>query len=432
MSMINPDNKLKSMELYRALAEKIDSFDELAEYRNEFVIDDPNLIYMDGNSLGRLPKRSTDRAAKVINEEWGKLLIRSWGINWFEAPRKIGAKIAHLVGAREDEVIVSDSTTNNLFKVVMAAFTMQPGRTKIVSDEFNFPSDLYVLQGCSNIFGGRYNIDLVHSEDGITIDEKSIDQALDSDTAVLILSHVVFKSGFLYDAERITALAHQKGVLVIWDLSHSVGSVPAYLDSWNADFAIGCTYKYLNGGPGAPAFLYVNREIQKKAVSPIWGWFGDGKPFNFDLQYQPGDGINRFLVGTPNILSLLTLEPGVDLILEAGLDRLREKSWLQTSFLIDLFDLALAPLGFTLGTPREPSRRGSHISIRHPEGYRINLALINDMKVIPDFREPDNIRLGIAPIYTRFIDIWEAVDRISRVMEKGLYKKYSTSRQNVT
>ena len=227
-------------------------------------------------------------------------------------------------------------------------------------------------------------------------------------------------------------MAHKKGALVIWDLSHSVGAVPVDLDGWNADFAIGCTYKYLNGGPGAPAFLYINQKIQKEAVSPVWGWFGDGNPFSFDLKYQPGDGINRFLVGTPNILSLLTMEPGVDLLLEAGIGRLREKSLRQTAFLIDLFDHELAPLGFSLGTPRESARRGSHVSIRHPEGYRINQALINDMQVIPDFREPDNIRLGIAPMYTRFIDIWEAVERISRLMKERLFEKYSPSRLTVT
>ncbi len=253
--------RLESLEPYRELAEKLDTADELACFRNEFVIDDPSLIYMDGNSLGRLPKRSVERAASVVNEEWGKLLIRSWGINWYAAPRKIGAKIARLIGAAGSEVIMSDSTTNNLFKVVMAALMMQPGRKTIVSDEFNFPSDLYVLQGCSNIFGGRVQ----HRSDPfqrmeLRSDERIEIALIDSDTAVVVLSHVVFKSGFLYDAARITDMAHKKGALVVWDLSHSVGSVPVDLDGWNADFAIGCTYKYLNGGPGAPAFLYVNQK----------------------------------------------------------------------------------------------------------------------------------------------------------------------------
>ena len=417
---------------YNRIAEVLDAQDEIASFRNEFVIDDPNMIYVDGNSLGRMPKRSAKRAAEVVNEEWGKQLIRSWGVNWFEAPGKIGAKIAGLVGAADDEVVVCDSTTMNLYKVVMAALMMQTGRNKIVTDEFNFPSDHYVIQGCANIFGNRYEIGVIKSDDGITITDSAIDAMIDTNTAVLILSHVVFKSGFLYDAARITEFAHKKGVLVVWDLSHSVGSVPVELDKWDADFAIGCTYKYLNGGPGAPAFLYVNSKIQDRAVSPIWGWFGDKRPFNFDLKFEPAEGIKRFLVGTPNVISMLTMEPGVDLLLEARMDRLRKKSIKQTSFLIEMNDKFLAPLGFSLGTPREEARRGSHVSIRHPEGYRINLALINDLQVIPDFREPDNIRLGIAPIYTRFVDIWEAVARLSRVMEEGLYKKYSSDRQAVT
>lgn len=417
---------------YKRIAEGMDAQDEISGYRSEFVIEDPNLIYVDGNSLGRLPRKSAERAAAVVNDEWGRQLIRSWGDNWFEAPGKIGAKIAHLVGAAENEVVVCDSTTINLYKVVMSAMMMQPDRKKIVTDEFNFPSDHYVIQGCANTFGNKYEIDVIKSEDGITITDAAIDKILDTNTAVLILSHVVFKSGYLYDAARITELAHKKGVLVVWDLSHSVGSVPVELNDWNADFAIGCTYKYLNGGPGAPAFLFVNQKIHDRAVSPIWGWFGDRRPFNFELKFEPAEGINRFQVGTPNVISMLTMEPGVDLLLEAGIVRLREKSIQQTSFLIEIYENFLVPLGFSLGTPREAARRGSHVSIRHPEGYRINLALINDMQVIPDFREPDNIRLGIAPIYTRFVDIWEAVSRLARVMEEGLYKKYSSNRQAVT
>lgn len=428
----NTNRTQTSMNAFRVMAEEYDEADVLAAFRSEFVIVDPGLIYMDGNSLGRLPKKSALRASQIVSEEWGRQLIRSWGINWFEAPRTVGAKIATLVGAGGEEVIVSDSTTANLYKVVMAALKMQPGRTKIVTDEFNFPSDIYILQGCSQLFDRKFQIEMVHSADGISIAENDIEQVLDDNTAVLLLSHVVFKSGYMYDAARIIEIAHRKGVIVIWDLSHSVGSVPVDLDKWGADYAIGCTYKYLNGGPGSPAFLYVNKSIQSKAVSPIWGWFGDKNPFSFDLEYQPAAGINRFLAGTPGILSMLTMEPGVDLILAAGMDRLREKSVKQTEYLIQLFDAALAPLGFTLGTPRDPSRRGSHVSIRHPEGYRINQALINDMQVIPDFREPDNIRLGIAPIYTTFVDIWEAVDRIVRLMQQETFKKYSPSRQVVT
>jgi kynureninase len=423
---------LITQEDYSKLALDLDSLDELAHFRAEFLVFDDDLIYMDGNSLGRLPKRSAERAVEVVSGEWGKQLIRSWGINWYEAPQRVGAKIARLVGAADDEVVVSDSTTNNLFKVILAALKLQTGRTKIVTDEFNFPSDHYVLQGCAGLLGDQYQIVVIKSEDGITIDGDAVDAVLDEETAILVLSHVAFKSGYMYDAAKVTEMAHRKGVLVVWDLSHSAGSVIVELDQWNADFAVGCTYKYLNGGPGSPAFLYVNKQLQDNAISPIWGWFGDRRPFSFDLNYQPASGINQFLVGTPAVLSLLTMEPGVDLLLEAGMDKLRKKSIEQTSFLIECFDHFLKPLGFKLGTPREESLRGSHVSIRHQDGYRINLSLINDLNVIPDFREPDNIRMGIAPIYTRYIDIWEAVSRLSRLMQDELYKKYSLNRQIVT
>jgi kynureninase len=222
------------------------------------------------------------------------------------------------------------------------------------------------------------------------------------------------------------------GALVLWDLSHSVGAVPIDLDQWGVDLAVGCTYKYLNGGPGSPAFLYVRRDLQQALVSPIWGWYGQQAPFAFDLDYHRAGGIASFLVGTPPILSLLALEPAVDLVLEAGMDAIREKSVRLTSYLIDLFDSALAPLGFTLGSPREASRRGSHVSICHPEGFRINQALIREMNVIPDFREPDNIRLGLSPLYTSFADVWEVVDRIKRAVESKSYLHYSVTRSGVT
>jgi kynureninase len=222
------------------------------------------------------------------------------------------------------------------------------------------------------------------------------------------------------------------GALVLWDLSHAVGAVPVELDRWDADLAVGCTYKYLNGGPGAPAFLYVRRALQEEALSPIWGWFGQRSPFAFDLEYEPERGITRFLVGTPPILSLLAVESGLDLILEAGLERIRLKSVRLTSYLVYLVDTVLARLGFALGSPRDPARRGSHVSIRHPEGYRINRALIEEMKVLPDFREPDNIRLGLAPLYTSFVEVWDAVDRIRRVVEGRRYLDYPAHRLPVT
>lgn len=412
-------------------ARRLDAEDDLASFRDGFVIADPDLIYLDGNSLGRLPRRTVEHLRQVIEEGWGRDLVQGWNAGWYEAPARIGEKIARLVGAGPGQVTVSDSTSVNLYKLTMAALAMRPGRDRFVSDVLNFPSDLYVLQGNIRLFDA-YHVHLVPSADGITVDQETLFDAIDERTALVTLSHVAFKSGFLYDAEAVTARAHQAGALVLWDLSHSVGAVPLELDRWGVDLAVGCTYKYLNGGPGSPAFLYVRRDLQEKALSPIWGWFGRRSPFAFDLAYEPAQGVRRFLVGTPPILSLLAVEPALDLLLEAGVARVRRKSVRQTAYLVYLFDTVLAPLGFTLGSPRDPDLRGSHVSIRHPEGYRINRALIEEMDVLPDFREPDNIRLGLAPLYTSFAEVWEAVDRIRRVVAEERYLLYSTERLAVT
>jgi kynureninase len=311
--------------------------------------------------------------------------------------------------------------------------TLQPDKTRIITDTFNFPSDLYVLQGIKQNFGDRHEIVLIGARDNdITPDLAQLESAIDRNTALVTLSHVTFKSGYIYDMQAITELAHQKGALVLWDLSHSVGSVPVELDACNADLAIGCTYKYLNGGPGAPAFLYVNRKIQEKLSSPIWGWWGQKNPFEFDLNYEPAPGAQRFLVGTQPMISLLTMEAALEPTLQAGMDALRRKSMLMTDYASFLTDELLGPLGFSLGSPRDPVKRGSHISIRHEEGYRINRALIEEMNVIPDFRAPDNIRLGFAPLYISFTDIWEGFDRIKRVMEEKRYEKYPRQKLTVT
>jgi kynureninase len=415
-----------------AFARRLDEQDDLHSYRDAFALPDPDLIYLDGNSLGRLSQRAAQHTRRVVDEEWGRNLIRGWNAGWYETPARAGDKIAHLVGAAPGQVLVSDSTSVNLFKLTMAALALRPERTRIVSDTLNFPSDLYILQGCARLLGDRHQLHLVPAPDGMVPDEPALLESLDDRAALLSLSHVAFKSGFLYDAEAVTARAHNAGALVIWDLSHSVGAVPIELDRWNVDLAVGCTYKYLNGGPGAPAFLYVRRDLQAQALSPIWGWFGQRTPFAFDLGYRPAEGVARFLAGTPPILSLLAMEASLDLVLEAGIGRIRQKSVLLTSYLVFLIDAVLAPLGFTLGSPREPERRGSHISIRHPEGYRISRALIEEMAVLPDFREPDNLRLGLAPLYTSFSEVWEGVDRIRRVVQEGRHLHYSPARTPVT
>jgi kynureninase len=419
-------------ELGLAFARSLDAQDALAGFRDAFVIDDPDLVYLDGNSLGRMPHRTAAMLRTAVDREWGHDLIQAWNKGWYEAPARVGEKLAGLVGAGPGQVIVTDSTSVNLFKLVMAGLAMRPGRTRIVSDTLNFPSNLYILQGCIDLLGSDHHLGLVPSQDGVTIDGQRLAESIDERTALVTLSHVAFKSGFLHDACAVTEQARQAGALVLWDLSHSVGAVPIELDRWGVDLAVGCTYKYLNGGPGSPAFLYVRRELQEETRSPIWGWFGQRAPFAFDLDYEPAEGVARFLAGTPPILSLMALEPALELVSEARLDRIRHKSVLLTSYLVFLVDTVLAPLGFALGSPRDPARRGSHVSVRHPEGYRINRTLIEELGVLPDFREPDNIRLGLAPLYTTFAEVWEAVDRIRTVLVEKRYERYPTEWLTVT
>jgi len=414
-------------------AEQLDSQDPLAAYREQFVANDPDLIYLDGNSLGRLPKSVIERMKKAVQEEWGTDLIRGWNKGWWEASTRIGEKIASLLGAAEGQVVVGDQTSINLFKLATAALTLQPQKKRIITDTFNFPSDLYILQGITKLLGNQHEI--IHigaQDDDITPDLAALEAAINEDTALVTLSQVTFKSGYLYDMAHITELAHRKGALVLWDLSHSAGAVPIELDKSNVDFAIGCTYKYLNGGPGAPAFLYVNKRLQNDVTSPIWGWWGQSNPFEFGLNYQPAAGVQRFLAGTAPMLSMLAMEEALTPLLDAGMEALRAKSVLMTDYASYLTDHLLVPVGFSLGSPRDSARRGSHISIRHEEGYRINRALIDEMNVIPDFREPDNIRLGFAPLYISFTDIWEGFDRIRKVVEEKRYEKYPKQRLVVT
>jgi kynureninase len=415
-----------------AYARDLDRQDELAAFRDEFVIDDPDLIYLDGNSLGRLPRRAAARMREAVEREWGERLIRGWGEGWFGAPQRIGAKLAQLVGAAPDEVLACDSTSVNFFKLVMAALGARPGRHKIVTDDLNFPSDLYILQGALRLAGPDYRLEIVHSEDGQTIDSDRLAQAIDADTALVTLTHTAFKSGWVYDMRAVTELAQRGGALMLWDLSHSVGAMPLALGECGVDLAVGCTYKYLNGGPGAPAFLYVRRELQEQLLSPIWGWFGQKGQFDFELTYAPGLGLQRFLAGTPTVLALAPVEAGIDVTLEAGIERIRAKSVRQTEYLIGLWETLLEPLGVTLNSPRDANLRGSHVSLGHPEGLRIDRALIEELRVIPDFRYPDNIRLGIAPLYTSFAEIHEGIMRMRRVIVERLYEKYSAERPDVT
>jgi kynureninase len=331
---------------------------------------------------------------------------------------------------------MTDTTSVNLYKLAHAALMFQKGRTRIVTDDMNFPSDIYIFQGLVRDFGEGYELIIVPSRDGVTIETGDLRAAIDENTALVSLSHVAFKSAFRYNMKEITSLAHEKGAMILWDLSHSIGAVPGELNESDADLAVGCTYKYLNGGPGSPAFLYVRKDLHDKLSSPIWGWFGEKNPFDFSLKYRPGEGIRRFLAGTPPILSLKTTEPTLDMMIEAGMQAIRNKSVSQAEFLLRMAGEYLYPLGFQSGSPGDPEQRGSHISLRHPEAYRICKALIDpdtgDAVVIPDFREPDNIRLGITPLYTTYTEIFTAVRELRNIVTDKLFLKYSSQKEQVT
>jgi kynureninase len=417
-------------------ATSLDEQDELSAYRSRFVSGDERLIYLDGNSLGKLPVESKTILDRTVNLEWGERLIRSWNTDWYSKNRELGDKIARIAGASEGEVIITDTTSVNLYKLAHAALKFKEGRRRIVTDELNFPSDLYILQGLVKHFGEGYELVVVSSRDGMTIDTGDLKEKIDGNTALVSLSHVAFKSAFRYNMKEITALVHEKGAMMLWDLSHSIGAVPGELNESNADLAVGCTYKYLNGGPGSPAFLYVRKDLLEKLSSPIWGWFGEKNPFDFALEYRPGEGISRFLAGTPPILSLKAIEPTIDMLNETGMQTIRKKSVAQSEYLMKLAKELLWPLGFQPGSPPDPEKRGSHVSLRHPEAYRICKALIDphlgEVVVIPDFREPDNIRLGITPLYTTYTEIFIAVMEIRNIVEKKLFLKYASEREQVT
>jgi kynureninase len=383
-----------------------DASDPLRAFRDRFDLP-PNVVYLDGNSLGALPRATRQRIAHVVAEEWGAGLIRSWNdSDWIGAPRRVGDKIAGLIGAAPGEVIVADSTSANLFKLINVALAARPGRREVLSEPGNFPSDLYVIEGALRGLPER-RVRLEPA--GRLID------AIGEDTALVVLTQVHYKTAAMHDMRAITARAHEKGALVLWDLSHSVGALQVDLNGCDADFAVGCGYKYLNGGPGAPAFLFVARRHLAGCVSPLSGWMGHDKPFDFVDGYAPAAGIERFLCGTPPILGLLSLECGVDLLLEAGIAALQAKSQRLCQLFIALVqDMCGDQL--QLLSPTDPRQRGSHLAYAHPNGYAVMRALI-DRGVIGDFRAPDTLRFGVTPLYTRYEDVWRAVTTLRDVLQ---------------
>lgn len=414
-----------SPDAFREEARSLDRADPLSRFRQEFVFDDEDLLYFDGNSLGRLPKRTAGLVANSVGKEWGGRLIRGWNDGWMDAPRRVGDKLARLLGAGPGEVAVSDGTSVNLFKLAVAALRAGRGRRTIVTDGLNFPSDLYVLEGAAALLQAGHRVVVVPSRDGIGIDDADLAAAITEDTALVSLSHVAYRSGFLHDMAVVTARAHAKGALVLWDVSHSAGAVLVDLEASRADLAVGCTYKYLNGGPGAPAFPYVRRALQETLHNPIPGWFSHHEPFSFRENHEPARDLSRFLVGTPPILSLVAAEAGVDLALEAGVGPAREKAIALGEFLVRLWEAVLEERGVTLRSPREAARRGAHVSFAHPEGLAVDRALIEEMNVVPDFRPPDVIRFGLSPLTTRFSDLVEGVDRFRRVLDEERWRRYA-------
>ena len=391
-------------------ARSLDAADPLAAFRDRFDVPE-GVIYLDGNSLGCLPKDTPARLERVVRGEWGRDLIRSWNsADWIHLPQRVGAKIAPLIGAQPHEVIACDSVSVNIYKLISAALAMQPGRKTVLSEPGNFPTDVYMIEGLEK--QGLAQRRLVAREE--------LADALDDDVALLLLTHAHYKTGELFDMEGLTRAAHEAGALVLWDLSHSGGALPVDLTACGADFAVGCGYKYLNGGPGAPAYAFVAQRHHETIAQPLSGWMGHAKPFEFSDDYTPARGVDRLLCGTPGILGLAALEVGVDLIAEIGVERLYAKSQKLSEFFRQC--LSEAGVQLELVSPEDPVQRGSQLSFRHGDAYAICQALIS-RGVIGDFRDPDILRFGFAPAYLRFEDMAEAVRHLAEVLETGEWQR---------
>jgi len=388
-------------------ARALDAADPLAAYREQFALPD-GVIYLDGNSLGALPKATPAALADVATRQWGDRLIRSWNEGWIDAPQRIGGKIAPLIGAAADEVIIGDTTSTHLFKALVAALRANPDRHTVLSESGNFPTDLHIAEGAvACVPGARLKV----------VARAELAEALDDDTAVLLLTHVHYKTGERFDMAAWTARAQAAGALMLWDLSHSVGAVPIDLTGAGADLAVGCTYKYLNGGPGAPAFLYVARRWQEALASPLSGWMGHAAPFAFEDAYRPAPGMKRWLAGTPAMLSTAALEAALDLWADIDQHAVATKS----AQLFDILAAAGDALGLECVSPRDPAQRGSHISFRHPDAYALTQAMIA-RGVIGDFRDPDILRLGLTPLYLSHEDVWRAGGIMQKVIETGEWR----------
>jgi len=385
-------------------AEAFDAADPLRAFRDRFVID-PSIVYLDGNSLGCLPRATVKRLERLV-AQWGERGVRGWDEGWLELPLEVGDRLgAAVLGAAPGQTVIGDSTTVCFYKLVCAALDARPDRSEIVTDLDNFPTDRYVLEGVARARGLR----LVWL-DG---DPETVTSVIGPQTALVTFSHVSYRSARIADMARVNAVVRDAGALMLWDLSHSAGSVPISLDGDHAELAVGCTYKYLNGGPGAPAYMYVRHELQAELRQPIWGWLGRRDPFEMAPGYEPADGMRAFLSGTPPVAALAAVDEGVKLVAEAGIDAIRAKGIALTELAIGLAD----EFGIRVASPREPARRGAHVALVHPDARELCARLI-EHGVVPDHRRPDVIRFGFSPLSTRFVDVWDGVETLRRLLSQ--------------
>ncbi|RXZ45893.1 kynureninase [Agromyces binzhouensis] len=417
--MLHPDSTAPGpTTIDRATCESLDAADPLAPFRERFDLPD-GIVYLDGNSLGALPRATRAHVDRVIAEEWGIGLIRSWNdAGWFAKPQSVGDRIAPLIGAAEGEVVLGDSTSGSLFQVVTAAARLRPDRNVIVAEHGSFPTDLYVIEAVQSMAGGATPLERRLVRDG----GPALDELLGDDVAVVVLTHVDYRTGRMHDLAEVTARVHEAGAIMVWDLCHSAGAVPIDLGAAGADFAVGCTYKYLNGGPGSPSFMWAASRHHEAARPAVTGWHGHARPFDFEIGYEPMSGIGRFRVGTPQLLSLAALEASLDIWAEVDMSLVREKSLRLTELFMALVDRRLGAWPIEVVTPRRSTRRGSQVALRHEDGYAVMQALI-ERGVIGDFRAPDLMRFGFTPLYVTHADVWDAVESLHDVLESEVWRE---------
>ena len=416
-------------------ARNMDASDPLGGYRGRFFISDPNLCYLDGNSLGRLPQATIDAISHVLADEWGTQLVAGWE-NWVDMAQRVGDRFGEAtLGATPGQVLVTDTTSVNLYRLAIAAIRDRPGRTTIVVDEANFPTDRYVLQGIAQDLGLRL-VTIPNEDPSVAIDERVmpeiLSQYLDDTVALVSLQVINYRSGARQDVPALTQLAHEHGAHILWDASHAVGALDLQFDQWGVQLAVGCTYKYCNSGPGSPAWMYINSKIQDSLSTPIDGWFGQRDQFTMGPEFDRAPGMRGFQIASPSIIGLTCVETSTKIIAEAGMAAIEAKCAQGTDLMVELFDEWLAPLGFGLETPRDASLRGGHLSLTHPDAARIAQALREFSKVIPDFRKPRTIRVAISPLYNSYEEIYTGFDRIRDLVQSGKYMEIKLIEGRVT